>query len=324
MKGCKVMISSELPGEYLRTMLRIRYFEEEILKLQMNGELLGMAHPYIGEEAVAVGACSALTETDYIVSTHRGHGHCIGKGADIKKMMAELLTKETGYCRGRGGSMHIADVSIGHLGANGIVGAGLPIAVGAGLSIKYRDTDQVVICFFGDGAANQGTFHESLNMASIFKAPVVFVCENNLYAVSCRVTYSCAVPNIADRASAYNMPGVIVDGMDVLAVEDAVSQAVKRARKGEGPSLIECKTYRFLGHSITDNRPYRTRQEENEWKTKDPITSFRKKLVAEGIVSAKGIEKMEETVRLEIEEAVEFARQSPEPSVEDAEKYLFV
>lgn len=318
------MISKEQSKQYSKTMLRMRYFEEKILELQMRGELVGVAHPYIGEEAVATGACASLTKEDYIVSTHRGHGHCIAKGADLKKMMAELLAKETGYCRGRGGSMHIADVSIGHLGANGIVGAGLPIAVGAGLSIKYRGTDQVVICFFGDGATNQGTFHESLNMASIFNLPVVFICENNLYAVSCPISYSSAVPNVADRTSAYNLPGVIVDGMDVLAVKDSVSQAVKRAKKRKGPTLIECKTYRFLGHSITDNRPYRTREEEEKWKTKDPIASFKKKLIAQDILSLEEIKKLEEVVRLEIEEAVEFARQSPEPSPNDVKKYLFI
>lgn len=318
------MISKEQSKQYLMTMLRMRYFEEKILELQMRGELVGVAHPYIGEEAVAMGACAVLTKEDYIVSTHRGHGHCIAKGANLKKMMAELLTKETGYCRGRGGSMHIADVSIGNLGANGIVGAGLPIAVGAGLSIKYRGTDQVVICFFGDGATNQGTFHESLNMASIFSLPVVFVCENNLYAVSCPISYSSAVPNVADRASAYNLPGVIVDGMDVLAVRDSVSQAVKRARKGEGPTLIECKTYRFFGHSIIDNRSYRSREEEKKWKEKDPIASFEKRLIAQTVVFNEEIKQLEEMVQLEIEEAVEFARQSPEPSPKEAEKYLFV
>lgn len=309
--------------EYLITMLKIRYFEEKAMDLYSTGRLLGMCHPYIGEEAVAVGVCSCLNKDDYIVSTHRGHGHAIAKGMDLKKMMAELCAKEQGYCRGRGGSMHIADVSLGHLGANGIVGAGIPIAVGAGLSIKYRETNQVCVCFFGDAASNIGTFHESVNMAAIFKLPVIFVCENNLYGLSTPISYSGATSNISDRAKAYNIPGESVDGMDVLAVVDIAEKAIKHARNNKGAMLLECKTYRYLGHSKSDNRPYRTKQEEEEWKKKDPILKIKNMILENKISSSIEISDIENRIRKEIENIAEYAISLPEPDPSKVEENVY-
>ncbi|GAI20891.1 unnamed protein product, partial [marine sediment metagenome] len=254
---------------------------------------------------------------DYILSTHRGHGHCIAKGADINLMMAEFLGKETGYCRGRGGSMHIADVEKGNLGATGVVGGGIPIASGVGLSIKMRKTGQVVICFFGDGAANQGAFHESLNLAAIWKLPVVFLCENNMYGMSMSVEKAFAIENIAKRAGSYGFPGEVVDGNDVLAVYKVVLKAVKRARKGKGPSLIECKTYRWKGHSKSDQNLYRSKEEIKFWKMKCPIKRFKEKLIAEKIITNEEIKIIEENAKNIIEKAVDFAKNSPEPSVEE-------
>ena len=231
-----------------RTMKLIRDFEANASRLFAEGKIPGFVHLYIGEEAIATGVCAGLNDDDYITSTHRGHGHIIAKGGDIKYMMAELYGKATGYCKGKGGSMHIADANKGILGANGIVGAGHNIAVGAGLSAKYRGTDQVCVCFFGDGSTNQGTFHEAMNLASIWKLPVIFVCENNLYGISMHQSKHQAIQDVADRAVAYNVPGVIVDGNDVFAVYEAATEAVVRARAGQGPTLIECKTYRHQGH----------------------------------------------------------------------------
>ncbi|MCJ7594220.1 MAG: thiamine pyrophosphate-dependent dehydrogenase E1 component subunit alpha, partial [Desulfobacterales bacterium] len=232
----------------LRKMLEIRFFEEKIVDQYARGKVPGLAHLYIGEEAVAVGACANLKETDLITSTHRGHGHCIAKGADVNRMMAELFGKKDGYCKGKGGSMHIASMEVGMLGAMGIVGSGGPIAVGAALAAQKRRSGQVVICFFGDASTNTGAFHEASNFAALYKLPIVFVCENNLYGISVCMDRHTAIKNIADRAAGYAMPGVIVDGMDVLAVYDVVGKAVKAARKGQGPTLVECKTYRFRGH----------------------------------------------------------------------------
>ena len=236
--------------EMYKTMKRIREFETNASKLFAEGQIHGFVHLYIGEEAVATGVCSNLREDDYITSTHRGHGHIIAKGGDVKYMMAELYGRQTGYCKGKGGSMHIADATKGIIGANGIVGAGQNIATGAGLSAKLRGTDQVCACFFGDGSTNQGTFHESLNLASIWRLPVVFVCENNLYGISMHQSRHQAIQDIADRAVAYNIPGVVVDGNDVFAVYEAANEAIERARNGQGPSLIECKTYRHHGHFL--------------------------------------------------------------------------
>ena len=250
----------------LRQMLLIRRFEEMVKQLYLSNEVKGMLHLCIGQEAVATGVMSVLRPDEYIVSNHRGHGHFIAKGADIKLMMAELFGKSTGYCKGKGGSMHIADIDFCHLGANGIVAAGLPIAVGAALAFKdIKKTGQIVVCFFGDGALNMGEFHEALNLAGLWKLPVVFVCENNMYAISTHVKNTCAIKDIAKRAESYDMPGVTVDGMDVLAVRAEAEKLVKRARAGKGPSLLVCQTYRFLGHGRNpDCSLYRTKEEEKE------------------------------------------------------------
>jgi pyruvate dehydrogenase E1 component alpha subunit len=299
-------------------MLEIRFFEEKVFDIYAQNLVPGTIHLYLGEEAVAVGVCNALRKDDYITSTHRGHGHCIAKGAELKRTMAEILGKKTGYCKGKGGSMHIADFKIGMLGATAVVGAGLPIAVGAGLSAKLRKTDQVVACFFGEGASNQGTFHESINMASIWKLPVIFVCENNLYAMGTRQSRVMAIENVADRAVAYGIPGVVVDGNDVLAVYEATQRAVERARKGEGPTLIECKTYRHKGHSRVDPAKYRPKEEVEEWLAKDPIKRFKEKLLQTNTLTEAEIQQIEKEVSDEIEEAVKFAMESPYPAPEEA------
>jgi len=304
--------------EMHKQMLKIRFFEEKVFDLYAQNLVPGTIHLYLGEEAVAVGVCSVLRKDDYITSTHRGHGHCIAKGAELKRTMAEILGKKTGYCKGKGGSMHIADFKIGMLGATAVVGAGLPIAVGAGLSAKLRKTDQVVACFFGEGASNQGTFHESINMASTWKLPVIFVCENNLYAMGTRQSRVMAIENVADRAGAYGIPGVVVDGNDVLAVYEATQKAVERARKGEGPTLIECKTYRHKGHSRVDPAKYRPKEEVEEWLAKDPIKRFKEKLLQTNTLTESEIQQIEKEVSDEIEEAVKFAKESPYPAPEEA------
>ena len=301
-----------------RKMLEIRFFEEKVFDLYAQNLVPGTIHLYTGEEAVAVGVCSNLRKNDYITSTHRGHGHCIAKGADLKRTMAEILGKKTGYCKGKGGSMHIADFSMGMLGATAVVGAGIPIAVGAGLSIKLRKASQVVACFFGEGASNQGTFHEGINMAAIWKLPVIFICENNLYAMGTRQSRVMLIENIADRASAYGIPGVVVDGNDVLAVYEATLRAVERARKGEGPTLIECKTYSHKGHSRVDPAKYRPREEVEEWIAKDPIKRFKEKLLRDGILAETEFQQITREVTVEIEEAVRFAMESPYPAPEEA------
>jgi pyruvate dehydrogenase E1 component alpha subunit len=309
--------------EMLRKMYEIRYFEEKAEELYIRGLVHGTMHLSVGQEGSAVGAVSALEPDDYILSTHRGHGHCIAKGADIKLMMAEFLGKETGYCRGQGGSMHIADVKTGNLGATGVVGDGIPVSVGVGLSIKLQGQGRVVLCFFGDGAANAGAFHESLNMASIWKLPVVFVCENNQYAMSTSVKKAFPIKNIADRAAAYGMPGMVVDGNDVLVVYEATREAMDRARRGEGPTLIECKTYRWKGHSKSDQQRYRTREEVEAWKRKDPITRFRSRLIEEEAITEEEAERIEEEAWETVEAAVRFAQESPEPSLEGIEEEVY-
>ncbi|MCG2770147.1 MAG: thiamine pyrophosphate-dependent dehydrogenase E1 component subunit alpha [Anaerolineae bacterium] len=301
----------------LKQMQLIRAFEEKADELFALGKVHGTMHLSIGQEAVAVGAMACLRPDDYILSTHRGHGHCIARGADPKLMLAEFMGKETGYCRGRGGSMHIADPEMGNLGANGVVGGGISIAMGVALAVSLRKTDQVVLGFFGDGAANLGIFHESLNMASIWHLPVVYICENNQYGMSMSVKRALSVENVADRAVAYNMPGTIVDGNDVLAVYKTIREAVSRARQGDGPSLIEAKTYRWKGHSKSDQERYRTREEVNEWKQKCPIKRFSAQLIAKGIPTLEAAEQMEAEVHEEIQAALEFAEASPEPRVED-------
>ncbi|MGQ9626543.1 MAG: pyruvate dehydrogenase (acetyl-transferring) E1 component subunit alpha [Anaerolineae bacterium] len=309
-------LNEEKMKQMLRQMYDIRSFEEMAEALYIRGKVHGTMHLYIGEEAVAVGACAALRPDDYILSTHRGHGHCIAKGGDLKLMMAEFMGKETGYCRGRGGSMHIADVEKGNLGANGLVSGGIPISVGVGLGIKMQKQDKVVICFFGDGAANEGAFHESLNMAAIWKLPVVYVCENNMYAMSMSVRRAFPIEDIATRATSYAMPGVVVDGNDVLAVYEAAAQAVERARSGEGPSLLECKTYRWRGHSKSDQQRYRTREEVESWKAKDPIVRFQKYLIQEDVLTEEEAEELALKARQAVEEAVRFAEESKEPDPE--------
>ncbi len=304
--------------EMYRKLVQIRLFEEKVFELYGQNLVPGTIHLYAGEEAVAVGVCSALCKDDYITSTHRGHGHCIAKGAELKLIMAEILGKETGYCKGKGGSMHIADFNVGMLGATAVVGAGLPIATGAGLSIRLRGTTQVVACFFGEGASNQGTFHESLNLASAWSLPVIFVCENNLYAMGTRQSRIMNIENIADRATAYGMPGVVVDGNDVLAVYRATCEAVGHARIGRGPSLIECKTYRHKGHSRVDPGKYRPSEEVENWLAKDPIKRFRQKLLQIDTSLDVKIQEVEEEVRAEVEEAVKFAVDSAYPAPDEA------
>lgn len=306
-------LSKEKMVAMFKTMNRIRLFETKLQEFFAAGRIPGFVHLYIGEEAVATGACASLTDTDSITSTHRGHGHLIAKGGNLKLMMAEIFGKSSGYCKGKGGSMHIADFDLGILGANGIVGGGGPLAVGAGLAAKYRKTKDVTVCFFGDGASNQGTTQEALNLASAWKLPVVFVNENNGYGISCPQCKSMAVTDIADRAAAYDMPGVVVDGNDVLAVYEAVGEAVKRARKGEGPSLIECKTYRWRGHFEGDACTYRCDEELKEWIAKDPIPRFEEKLVENGVLKADGVAKIKAELAAELDEAIAFAEKSPLP-----------
>ncbi len=302
--------------EIYRKMVTIRLFEEKIIDLYARGLVPGLAHLYVGEEAIAVGVCANLRDEDYITSTHRGHGHVIAKGAELKYMMAELFGKKTGYCKGKGGSMHIADVAIGILGANGIAGGGIPIAVGAALSAKIRKTDQVTACFFGDGSSNNGTFHEGLNFASVHRLPLVFVCENNGFGISVSQKQHQAIQDISIRAVAYNMPGITVDGNDVLTVYEASGKAIQRARAGEGPTLVECKTYRWRGHHEGDpnqGKRYRTMEEVQEWVKKCPIRRFEEKLVSKKVLTKLKTKKIWEEVEKEIDGAVEFANQSPIP-----------
>jgi 2-oxoisovalerate dehydrogenase E1 component len=312
-------VALDLPRErlidWLYQMLFIRAFEETVEQLYAAGKMHGTMHLSIGQEAVAVGAIAALRPDDYITSTHRGHGHAIAKGQDLRAMLAELLGKETGVCRGRGGSMHLADLERGNLGANGIVAGGIPIAVGAGLSIRMQGQDRVVLCFFGDGAANHGNFHEGLNMAAIWRLPVVFLCENNQYAMSMPLRQAMAAPRVADRAVAYGIPGETVDGMDVVAVYRAVRAAVERARRGEGPTLIEAITYRYRGHSKSDRQVYRTKDEVQAWMARDPIARLREALIARGWLSEAEAAALEERAREAVAEALRAAEGDPEPEV---------
>ena len=312
----------EIPRETLllmyERMLKIRYFEDRVKDLFAAGEMPGFVHLYLGQEAVAVGACATLRDDDYITSTHRGHGHIIAKGGDLKRTMAELYGKATGYNKGKGGSMHIADPRLGILGANGIVGAGLPIATGAALSAKLRKSGQVAICFFGDGASNQGTFHEAVNIAAAFDLPAVYVCENNLYAVGTRQSKVRKVEDIADRGTGYAIPGLAVDGNDVIAVYESCSAAVERARAGQGPTIVECKTYRWRAHFEGEPDTYRPPEEVQAWMAREPIAPYRSSLIAQKVVTGAEAEEIEARVRKELDEAVEFARQSPLPRPESA------
>jgi len=306
-----------------RTMTRIRQAEAKVAELYMAAEIPGFLHSSLGQEAVAVGVCAALEQGDYLVSHHRGHGHLLARGGRTDLMMAELFGKESGYCRGKGGSMHIADVSLGILGANGIVGSGPPIANGAGLSAKLRGTSEIVVCFFGDGASNEGAFHEALNLAKVWSLPVVYVCENNQYALSTPLHDHCAVENIADRAAAYNMPSMTIDGNDVLAVHEAFVQSAEHARSGRGPILMECRTYRFLGHFVGDPFVYRPDGEEEEWKSRDPIPRFRAYLLENDLASKQELNEIEAGVAEEVDEAVQFAKSSPYPDPESAMEHVY-
>jgi len=308
-----------LPPQRLTDMLYkmhlTRFFEEAAFQQYSLGKVHGTMHLCAGQEAVAIGAIEALRPDDLITSTHRGHGHAIAKGQDVNTMMAELLAKETGVCRGRGGSMHMADVNLGSLGANGVVSGGIPLSVGAGLTLKLTGGDRVCICFFGDGASNEGAFHESINMASIWKLPVIYVCENNQYGMSMSVKRSMAAADLADRAIAYGIPGETVDGMDALAVYEAVKGAVARARAGNGPTLINAITYRYFGHSKSDKQRYRTKEEVEAWRAKDPIGAFRDRLIGMGIISEAEAAGIEARAQQAVEAAIAWADAGPEPSL---------
>jgi len=318
-------LSKSQISKMYQDMIKIRYFENKIVELYSSGKMPGIAHLYIGEEAVAVGVCANLTSRDFITSTHRGHGHVIAQGADLKKMMAEILGKKSGYCKGKGGSMHIIDMKKGILGANGIVAAGIPIATGAGYSSKFRGTDQVAVAFFGDAASNHGNFHESLNMAAAWKLPVIYVCENNLYGISVDIRKVTNTKNIADRACAYNIPGYVVDGNDVLNVYEVTKKAVERARNKMGPTLIECKTYRWKGHHLGDpGIIYRPEEERKAWMDKCPIKSFRERLLEDKVFTQDEIVLFEKKVKEIIEEALDFAMNSPFPGKEEAYEDVFM
>lgn len=306
------MNTKELLNMY-ETMVRIRKFEEKVAELYYQARIPGIVHLYIGEEAVAVGVCGNLTERDYITSTHRGHGHLIAKGGELPQMMAEIYGKSTGYCQGKGGSMHICNPDLGILGANGIVGAGLPIAIGAAFSMKYQKKNEVVVCFFGDGANNQGSFHESLNFASIFDLPVIFVCENNLYGISLSQKRHMKLKNIADRGQAYGIHSEIVDGNDLFATYKAAGEAVERARAGKGPSLLEMKTYRWHGHSEGEPIRYRPEEEEEAWREKCPIMRMEKTLISEYNCTPEELAQKKEAIAKEVEDCVEFAEKSSYP-----------
>jgi len=306
-----------------QTMVTIREFEERLYNLFLTEDMPGTMHQYTGQEAIAAGVCAALRPDDYITSTHRGHGHAIAKGVSLRCLMAEIFAKDTGCCRGMGGSMHMTDPRVGMLGATGIVGGGIPIATGAALSAKLRGSGQVAVSFFGDGASNIGAFHESLNQAGAWKLPVIYVCENNLYGLSIRITEATAVSDIATRATSYGFPGKVVDGNDALAVYSATLEALERARCCEGPTLIECKTYRQRGHSRFEKSTYRTEEEVQHWLKSDPIPLFQDFLIKQGILTQEEAKQVRQEVLVELEDAVSFARQSPEPSPVPPLRYVF-
>jgi len=308
-----------------RRMITIRLFEEKVGELFLAGEIPGFVHLYVGEEAIAVGVCENLTPQDYITSTHRGHGHCIAKGAQPKAMMAEIFGKRTGYCKGKGGSMHIADFSVGMLGANGVVGGGYNLAVGAGLAAQMRKSGQVAVCFFGDGASNRGTFHEGINMASAWNLPVIFVNENNQWASTTPYRTTNNIEDIADRAKGYGIPGVVCDGNDVFAVIETAKAAIERARNGGGPTLIEAKTYRIKGHFVGDPELYRTKEEvQKHFTTNDPIKNFTKKVLAAKLLKQADLDAIDAEAALEIEQAVAEARQAPYPAESELFEDLYV
>ncbi|MFJ8247625.1 thiamine pyrophosphate-dependent dehydrogenase E1 component subunit alpha [Peribacillus asahii] len=321
----EVKLSQEKAYWMYKKMLEIRQFEDKVHEQFAKGILPGFVHLYAGEEAVAVGVCAHLNEKDSITSTHRGHGHCIAKECDLNGMMAEIYGKVTGLCKGKGGSMHIADLDKGMLGANGIVGGGFPLACGAALTAKYKKTDNVSVCFFGDGANNHGTFHEGINLAAIWKLPVIFIAENNGYGEATPFSYASSCKTIADRAIGYNIPGVRVDGKDVMAVYKAAEEAVQRARRGEGPTLIECVTYRNYGHFEGDAQKYKVDQEKKEHKQeKDAILQFRNYLLDQQLLSEKELISLEKSVEEAIEQAVKFSEESPYPEAADLLKDVYV
>jgi TPP-dependent pyruvate/acetoin dehydrogenase alpha subunit len=316
--------ANELKIEMYRRMLRIREFELKAMQFCTEKLNRGSLHLYVGEEAAAVGSCMALDTGDYITSTHRGHGHCIGMGGDVKRMLAEIAGRSTGYCKGKGGSMHIADLDLGIMGANGIVGAGIPIAVGAGIAMDNKDTKNIILCFFGDGASNTGAFHEAMNMASIWHLPIVFFCENNFYGISGCTKDTLNIEDISVRSTAYGIPGVTVDGNDVLAVFDETKKARVLAVEGKGPVLLEAKTYRWLGHWQADPCRYRDEAEVNEWKNKCPIKRMRKHLIDEGILDEVAVDRIDEEIHREIEDTEQYALESPDPDPEEALDDVYV
>jgi len=307
------------------TMATIRNFEERGIPEAGQRQMSSSLHSSAGQEAVPTGVCAHLSNEDYIGSTHRGHGHCIAKGVDPKLMMAELFGRATGPNKGKGGSMHISDMSKGMLGTNGVVAASVPLAVGAALTSKLKNLGRVAVAFFGDGGANQGVLHESMNLASVWKLPVIFCCENNGYAESTPVEYGLSVANVSDRAAGYDMPGINVDGMDVFAVYDAAGQAIARARAGEGPSLLECRTYRYYGHTVFDNpRSYRTEEEETHWRALDPLKQFRETVIPQGEISAEELDEIDQAAERLMEEAVKFADESPMPNLSEIYEDVYV
>jgi TPP-dependent pyruvate/acetoin dehydrogenase alpha subunit len=320
----KQLPSKEQKIEMFRKMLRIRGFEYKALSHCNERLNRGPLHLYVGEEATSVGACAALETGDYITSTHRGHGHCIAMGGDVKKMLAEIVGRSTGYCRGKGGSMHIADLDLGIIGANGIVGAGIPIAVGAGIALDNGNRENVILCFFGDGASNTGAFHESLNMTSIWSLPVIFLCENNLYAISGCVDDTLNISDISERGKSYGMPGMTVDGNDIFEVYSAVREARERAVAGKGPTLIEAKTYRWLGHWHADPCRYREPEEVDIWKEKCPIKRMREHLLSEKILTGAEVREIEEEIEKEIDAIEKYALESPFPEPEEALEDVYV
>ena len=321
----------EISPEKLRwmyeTMYRIRRFEETMLEQTLKGNSMGVTHPSDGQEAPPTGICAHLTEKDWIGSTHRGHGHCIAKGLDTSGMMAEIMGRATGQCKGKGGSMHIADFSKGMLGANAIVGASIPLAVGAALTAKYKgiESESIGVAFFGDGATSQGVLHESMNLAAIWELPVIFACENNQYAEATPAWYAVSTPDVADRAQGYGMPGVVVDGMDVFAVYDAAGEAVARARRGEGPTLLELKTYRYHGHFHADvPEGYRSKEEEAEWHARDAIKAFEKRVTGQKLMTPRELKAIRDAIEQEMIDAVEFALASPMPDIDELYTDVYV
>ena len=307
----------------LEKMLRIRRFEEEVNLLFLGGKMPGTIHLYMGEEAVAVGVCAHLTNQDITTSTHRPHGHALAKGVTTRALMAELFGKTTGCCKGYGGSMHVGDFSVGALPAIAIVGGGIPIATGCAYAFKYRKEPHVAVAFLGDGATNEGAFHEAVNMGAIWSLPVIYVIENNFYGASTPVKHVTRVKHLADRAAAYGLPGVTIDGNDVLTVYEAAGKAIARARAGEGPTFLECLTYRRCGHSRSDGNAYRDAAESEQWMARDPIELFRKRLLADGVLSDKEANEVDARVKAEIAEAIELARQAPDPAPQDALRNVF-